>query len=526
MKNKRGETSMTNNDEAFEELRKREERERAMGGPEKVKKQHDSGKLTARERLGLLFDSGSFQEVDMFVRHRCTDFDMARSFIPGEGVVTGYGKVNGRPVCAFSQDFTAMGGTLGEMHARKICRVMDLAVRTGVPVVGFNDSGGARIQEGVDSLHGYGEIFFRNSFASGMVPQISAIMGPCAGGAVYSPALTDWVFMVRKTSYMFITGPDVIKAATGEDIGLEELGGATVHATKSGVSHFACDSDAHAIELIRELLGYLPANCKEPPPLVDLGDAPERTEPALDAMIPDDPRRAYDMKEVIRAIVDNGQFLEPHSRYARNMIVCFARLGGRTVGVIANQPNHLAGCLDVDASDKASRFIRFCDAFNIPLLTIADVPGYLPGSRQEWAGIIRHGAKLLWSYSEATVPKLTLITRKKYGGAYMAMCSQELGADFTFAWPKAELAVMGAEGAANIIHRREINGAADPEAKRAEKIREYDRLFNTPYMAAARGYVNAVILPRDTRPALIKALETLSTKSQPTPVRRHGNIPL
>jgi acetyl-CoA carboxylase carboxyltransferase component len=332
--------------------------------------------------------------------------------------------------------------------------------------------------------------------------------------------------MVRKTSYMFITGPDVIKAATGEDIGLEELGGATVHTTKSGVSHFACDSDAEAIELIRELLGYLPANSKELPPLVDLGDEPDRTEPALDDIIPDDPQLPYNMKDVIRAIVDNGQFLEPHSQYARNIIVCFARLNGRTVGVIANQPNYLAGCLDVDAADKASRFVRFCDAFNIPLVTIADVPGYLPGSWQEWAGIIRHGAKLLWSYSEATVPKITLITRKKYGGAYMAMCSSELGADFTFAWPKAEVAVMGAEGAVNIIHRREINEAADPEAKRAEKIREYNELFNTPYIAAARGYVNAVILPRETRPRLIKALEILSTKSQPTPVRRHGNIPL
>ncbi len=517
---------MTSNAEAFEELRKRQETEKSMGGPERVKKQHDSGKLTARERLELLFDSGSFQELDMFVRHRCTDFDMAQTFVPGEGVVTGYGKVNGRPVCAFSQDFTSMGGTLGEMHARKICNVMDLAVRTGVPIVGFNDSGGARIQEGVDSLHGYGEIFFRNSWASGMIPQISAILGPCAGGAVYSPAMTDWVFMVKKTSYMFITGPDVIKAATGEDIGFEELGGATVHTTKSGVAHFACDNDAQAIQMIRGLLSYLPSNSKEPPPVVDLGDDPNRTEPALDDIIPDDPRKAYDMKSVIRAIVDRGEILEPHAQYARNMIVCFARLSGRTVGIIANQPNYLAGCLDVNASDKASRFIRFCDAFNIPLITIADVPGYLPGSKQEWAGIIRHGAKLLWSYSEATVPKVTLITRKKYGGSYMAMCSQELGADFTFAWPKAEIAVMGAEGATNIIHRREINGAADPEATRLEKMSEYQQLFYTPYIAAARGYVNDVILPRDTRPKLITALEMLSAKSQPPPVRRHGNIPL
>ena len=372
--------------EAFEELRRREAKETAMGGPERIKKQHETGKLTARERLGLLFDPGSFEELDMFVRHRSTDFDMAQTFVPGEGVVTGYGKVDGRPVFAFSQDFTAMGGTLGEMHARKICRVIDLAVRAGAPVVGFNDSGGARIQEGVDSLHGYGEIFFRNAFASGMIPQISAIMGPCAGGAVYSPAMTDWVFMVRKTSHMFITGPDVIKAVTGEVIDMEELGGATVHATKSGVAHFACDSDAQAIEMIRELLGYLPSSGREPPPVVDLGDDPDRIEPALDDIIPDDPRQAYDMKAVIRAIVDRGQFLEPHSQYARNIVVCLARLAGRTVGVIANQPNYLAGCLDVDAADKASRFIRFCDAFKIPLVTIADVPGYLPG--RDRAGMV------------------------------------------------------------------------------------------------------------------------------------------
>jgi acetyl-CoA carboxylase carboxyltransferase component len=512
--------------EAFGEFRKREKKEKALGGTERVKKQHDSGKLTARERLGLLFDAGTFEELDMFVRHRCTDFDMPQSFVAGEGVVTGYGKVNNKLVCAFSQDFTSMGGTLGEMHAKKICHIMDLATHIGVPIVGFNDSGGARIQEGVDSLHGYGEIFFRNSFSSGMIPQISAIMGSCAGGAVYSPAMTDWVFMVDKTSFMFITGPDIIKAATSEEIGTEELGGAMVHATKSGVAHFTCSNDAQAIEMIRELLGYLPSNSKEYPPIVDLGDDPNRAETYLDDLIPDDPRKGYDMREVIRAIVDNGQFIEPHARYARNIIICFARLNGKTVGIIANQPNYLAGCLDIDSSDKASRFIRFCDAFNIPLVTIADVPGYLPGSKQEWGGIIRHGAKLLWSYSEATVPKITVVTRKKYGGAYMAMCSPELGADFTFAWPKAEMAVMGAEQAANIIHRREIKAATDPEAVRAKKLEEYKQLFSNPYIAAARGYVNAVILPRDTRPKLIKALDALSTKSQSVPERRHGNIPL
>jgi acetyl-CoA carboxylase carboxyltransferase component len=512
--------------EAFDELRKREEREKALGGAEKIKKQHESGKLTARERLDLLFDAGTFEELDMFVRHRCTDFDMPQTFVAGEGVVTGYGKVNSKLVFAFSQDFTSMGGTLGEMHAKKICHVMDLAIRAGVPIVGFNDSGGARIQEGVDSLQGYGEIFFRNSFASGVIPQISAIMGPCAGGAVYSPAMTDWVFMIDKTSYMFITGPDIIKAATSEEIGLEELGGAMVHTTKSGVAHFAYSSDAQAIEMIRELLGYLPPNSKERPPVVDLGDDPNRTEAYLDDLIPDDPRRGYDMREVIRAIADKGQFIKPHARYAQNIIVCFARLNGRTVGIIANQPNYLAGCLDINSSDKASRFVRFCDAFNIPLITIADVPGYLPGSKQEWGGIIRHGAKLLWSYSEAAVPKITVVTRKKYGGAYMAMCSRELGADFTFAWPKAQMAVMGAEQAANIIHRCEINAAADPEAVRAKKLEEYRQLFNNPYIAAARGYVNAVILPRDTRPKLIKALDALSSKSQSVPDRRHGNIPL
>jgi acetyl-CoA carboxylase carboxyltransferase component len=517
---------MSTNAEAMEELKKREEREKAMGGSQRVKKQHDLGKLTARERLDLLFDAGTFRELDMFVRHRCTDFGMAQTFVAGEGVVTGYGKVNGRSVYAFSQDFTSMGGTLGEMHAKKICDVMDLAIRSGVPIVGFNDSGGARIQEGVDSLQGYGEIFFRNSYASGMIPQISAIMGPCAGGAVYSPAMTDWIFMVKDTSYMFITGPDITRSATGEDIGINELGGTAVHTTKSGVAHFACDSDAQAIEMIKKLLSHLPSNFREHPPVVDLDDDPNRTDTALDDIIPSDPREPYDMKAVIRAIVDRGQFLEPHAKYARNIIVCLGRLNGRTVGIVANQPNYLAGCLDVDASDKASRFVRFCDAFNIPLITIADVPGYLPGRRQEQAGIIRHGAKLLWSYSEATVPKITLITRKKYGGAYMAMCSREVGADLTFAWPQAQAAVMGAEQAIDLVFRRKIEAAADPEAEHAKSIEEYKRLFNNPYSAAARGHINAVILPRETRPILISALEILSTKSQPLPTRRHGNIPL
>ncbi len=508
------------------ELREKEEREKALGGPKQVQKQHEAGKLTARERLELLFDPGSFHELDMFVRHRCNYFDMPQTFVPGEGVITGYGMVNGRQVCAFSQDFTSMAGTLGEMHAKKICKVMDLAMRIGIPIVGFNDSGGARIQEGVDALSGYGQIFYRNSCASGVIPQISAIMGPTAGGAVYSPAMTDWVFMVKKTSYMFITGPEVIKTSVGEEVTSEELGGAMVHNTKSGVAHFACDSDAQTIEMIKELLSYLPSNNMEDPPLLDAEDDPTRIDPALDSIIPDDPRKAYDMRKIIRSLVDNEKILEPHYHYARNMIVCLARLNGRTVGIIANQPMHLAGCLDVNASDKATRFIRFCDAFNIPLITLVDVPGYLPGTDQEWSGIIRHGAKLLWCYSEATVPKITLVTRKAYGGSYLAMCSRDLGADMLFAWPMAEMAVMGAEGAINIIYRREIKESEDPKAKREEKLMEYRDLLYNPYIAASRGYIDEVIVPQETRSKLIAALELLSTKRETRPPKKHGNIPV
>jgi len=510
----------------LKELREREEKERALGGPKRIEKQHQAGKLTARERLDLLFDPGSFCELDMFVRHRCTDFDMQEAFIAAEGVVTGYGTVNGRPVCAYSQDFTSRGGTLGEMHAKKICKVMDLAVRMGTPVIGFNDSGGARIQEGVDALSGYGSIFFRNSCASGVIPQLSAIMGPTAGGAVYSPAMTDWLFMVKKTSYMFITGPDVIKTVSGEEIDFEGLGGAEVHNIKSGVAHFACESDNHAIEMIKELLSYLPSNNMEDPPLLDIGDDPNRTAPNLDTIVPDSARQSYDMKDVILSIVDNGAVLEPHSLYAGNMIVCFARLNGRTVGIIANQPLFIAGSLDVNASDKATRFIRFCDAFNIPLLTVVDVPGYLPGTDQEWSGIIRHGAKLLWCYSEATVPKITLIVRKAYGGAYLAMCAKELGADMVLAWPTAEIAVMGAEGATKIIHRREISEAADAEAKLQEKVQEYCDLFYNPYIAASRGLVDEVIMPSETRPKIIAALDFLSSKRETRPPKKHGNIPV
>jgi len=510
----------------LKELKEREERLKALGGQERVEKQHKAGKLTARERLDLLFDPGSFHELDLFVQHRATLFGMDKVVVPAEGVITGFGTVNGRPVCAFSQDFTSMGGTLGEMHAKKICKVMDLAMKRGVPIVGFNDSGGARIQEGVDALSGYGQIFFRNSIASGVIPQISAVMGPTAGGAVYSPAMTDWVFMTKDTSYMHITGPAVIKQVTGEEITSEELGGAMTHATKSGVCHFVCDNDAQAIELIKKLLSYLPSNCSELPPTVQPSDDPNRVDPGLDSIIPDDSAKAYDMRKVIKSIVDNGDILEPHFHYARNAIVCFARLNGRPIGVIANQPMHLAGCLDVNASDKITRFIRFCDAFNIPLLTIADVPGYLPGKDQEWLGIIRHGAKVLWAYSEATVPKITLIIRKDYGGSYLAMCSKDLGADFVFAWPTAEIAVMGAEGATPIIFRKEIEAAPDPEAMEREKVKEYRELLYNPYIAASRGYIDEIILPRDSRPKIIRALEFLSAKRETRPPRRHGNIPV
>ena len=510
----------------LKELKDREKKIETLGGPERVEKQHKSGKLTARERLDLLFDPGSFHELDLFVQHRATLFGMDKVVVPAEGVVTGYGTVNGRHVCAFSQDFTSMGGTLGEMHAKKICKVMDLAMKCGVPIVGFSDSGGARIQEGVDALSGYGQIFFRNSAASGVIPQLSAIMGPTAGGAVYSPAMTDWVFMTKRTSYMHITGPAVIKQVTGEEVTSEELGGAISHATKSGVCHFACDSDAQAIELIKKLLSYLPSSNSAPIPLIKSSDAPNRVVPALDNIIPDEPSKVYDMRGVIQYIVDNGETLEPHYNYARNAIICFARLNGRTVGVIANQPMHLAGCLDVNASDKITRFIRFCDAFNIPLLTIADVPGYLPGKDQEWLGIIRHGAKLLWAYSEATVPKITLIIRKDYGGSYLAMCSKDLGADFVFAWPTAEIAVMGAEGATPIIFRKEIEASPDSEAKEQEKIQEYRDLLYNPYIAASRGYVDEVILPRESRSKIIKALEFLAAKQETRPSKKHGNIPM
>jgi acetyl-CoA carboxylase carboxyltransferase component len=513
-------------EDKIKDLKAKEKQVLQMGGEKAIAKQKEKGKLTARERLNLLFDPGTFREIDMFVEHRCSNFDMENIEIASDGVITGHGLVDGRPVFAFSQDFTSRAGSLGEMHAKKICKVMDLALKAGVPFIGFNDSGGARIQEGVDALSGYGQIFYRNSVSSGVVPQISAIMGPTAGGAVYSPAMTDFVFMVKNSSYMFITGPDVIKAVTGEEITFEDLGGAMTHNEKSGVAQFACESDEDAINQIKRLLSFLPANNMEDPPFVQTNDNPKRSDPALDTIVPDNPNQSYDMKAVIRSIVDNGDFFEPHQYFAKNMIVCFARLNGRTVGIIANQPEVLAGCLDIDASDKATRFIRFCDAFNIPLLTIADVPGYLPGSQQEWGGIIRHGAKLLWCYSEATVPKLLLITRKDYGGSYLAMCSRDLGADMAFAWPTGEVAVMGAAGAANIIHRKEIKEADDSEAKRQAKIEEYEALFSNPYRAANRGYIDAVIVPSETRPRLIEALEIMCSKRELRPPKKHGNIPV
>lgn len=510
----------------IEELKQKEAQILQMGGEKALEKRKEKGVLNARERLNHLFDEGSFRELDMFVTHRCTNFGMEKVTIPADGVVTGHGKVNGRVVFAYAQDFTARAGSLGEMQAKKICKVMDMALKAGAPIIGMNDSGGARIQEGIDALSGYGEIFFRNSAASGVIPQISAIMGPTAGGAVYSPAMTDFIFMVKESSYMFITGPNVIKAVTGEEITFEDLGGAMAHNEKSGVAQFACESDEDAIDQIKKLLSYLPSNNMEDPPVVPATDDVNRTDDALNEIIPDNPNRAYDIKDVIASIVDDGEYFEPHQYFAKNIVICFARLNGRSIGIIANQPAHLAGCLDIDASDKATRFIRFCDAFNIPMLTIADVPGYLPGSNQEWGGIIRHGAKLLWCYSEATVPKLLLITRKDYGGSYLAMCSKHLGADMAFAWPTAEIAVMGAEGAANIIHAREIKNAEDPVAKRKEKIDEYNEQFSNPYCAAARGYVDAVIEPAQTRPRLIDALEAMVTKRELRPAKKHGNIPV
>ncbi|HHW02771.1 MAG TPA: methylmalonyl-CoA carboxyltransferase [Thermoanaerobacterales bacterium] len=496
------------------------------GGEKRIKKQHESGKLTARERIQKLLDEESFVEIDAFVEHRCIQFDMTETKAPGEGVVTGYGTINGRLVFVFAQDFTVIGGSLGEMHAAKIVKVMDMAMKMGAPLIGLNDSGGARIQEGVDALKGYGEIFYRNTLASGVIPQISVILGPCAGGAVYSPALTDFIFMVSGTSKMFITGPQVIKAVTGEEVSPEDLGGARAHNQKSGVAHFMSQNEEECFDQIKKLLSYIPSNNLEDAPFKETEDSPVKILPELDNIVPVDPNKPYDMKEIIKMVVDEGDFFEVQALYAQNMITGFARLSGHSVGILANQPRVLAGCLDINASDKAARFIRFCDAFNIPLITFTDTPGYLPGVAQEHGGIIRHGAKLLYAYSEATVPKITVITRKAYGGAYIAMCSRHLGADQVFAWPTAEIAVMGPEGAANIIFKKEIEESNDPVAARNEKIEEYRDRFANPYQAAARGYVDDVIEPSTTRVKLISALEMLMSKRETRPAKKHGNIPV
>ncbi|HWR62054.1 MAG TPA: carboxyl transferase domain-containing protein [Clostridia bacterium] len=496
------------------------------GGADRVNKQHKAGKLTARERINLLMDPGSFVELDAFMKHRCTEFGMESLEAPAEGVITGYGTVNDRLVYVYAQDFTVVGGSLGEMHAKKICKVLDLALKMGAPVVGMNDSGGARIQEGVDALSGYGQIFYRNTIASGVIPQISVIMGPCAGGAVYSPALTDFIFMVDKTSQMFITGPQVIKTVTGEEVSSEDLGGAMTHNRTSGVAHFISPDEKACIEDIKRLLSFLPSNNLETAPVYDTGDDLNRIEEALNTIVPDNPNKPYDMKDIIKAIVDNGDFMEVQPYYAQNIITAYARINGVSVGIIANQPKVLAGCLDINASDKAGRFIRTCDAFNVPILNLVDVPGFLPGTNQEYGGIIRHGAKMLYAYSEATVPKVTMIVRKAYGGAYLAMCSKDLGADMVFAWPMAEIAVMGPEGAANIIFKKDIEGAENPAQARTEKIQEYRDKFATPYIAASRGYVDAVIEPSETRQRLASAFEMLASKRENRPAKKHGNLPV
>ena len=510
----------------IEELRQKKEKVLKGGGAKRIEAQHAKGKLTARERLNLLFDADTFVELDAFVVHRSTNFDMAGTEAPGEGVVTGYGMIDDRLVYAFAQDFTVLGGSLGEYHAEKIVKVQDNALKVGAPFVGLNDSGGARIQEGVNALSGFGKIFYRNTISSGVIPQISAIMGPCAGGAVYSPAITDFVFMVDKTSQMFITGPQVIKTVTGEDVSAEELGGAMTHNSVSGVAHFMASDDEDCIAQIRNLLSYLPSNNMETPPAYGTDDDSNRLIPELDTFIPDNPNKPYDVYDVIQHLADNGEFCDVQPHYAKNMVTCFVRFNGQTVGIIANQPKVLAGCLDINASDKAARFIRRCDAFNIPILNIVDVPGFLPGTGQEYGGIIRHGAKMLYAYSEATVPKVTLITRKAYGGAYIGMCNKELGADMVFAWPSAEIAVMGPEGAANIVFKKDISNAEDPVSKRQEKIEDYKSQFANPYKAAEMRYVDDIVEPSTTRPRLVSAFDMLASKRQSLPAKKHGNIPL
>lgn len=511
--------------EKIAELRRRRE-QASTTDPRAAQKQHERGKMTARERIEALLDPGSFVELDAFAVHRTSAFGMERRKPLGDGVITGHGTIDGRPVCLFAQDFTVFGGSLGEVFAEKICKVMDLAIRMGVPCIGLNDSGGARIQEGVVSLGGYAEIFYRNVLSSGVIPQISVIVGPCAGGAVYSPAMTDFIMMVKGSSQMFITGPDVIKTVTGEEVGFDELGGAMTHNSRSGVAHFAIDNEQECFEQLRTLLSFLPANNLDDPPYIPPEDDPERAEESLQTLIPDNPRRGYDMRAVLEAVVDDNFFFEVQPFYARNIMIGFARLDGHAVGIVANQPIQLAGTLDIDSSVKAARFVRFCDAFNIPLVTFVDVPGFLPGTQQEYGGIIRHGAKLLYAYCEATVPKLTVITRKAYGGAYDVMASKHIRADFNFAWPTAEIAVMGVDAAVRIIFRKELSEASDPAQRQAELVEDYQNRFANPYVAAERGYIDAVIEPSETRSALIRALRLARTKRQSLPARKHGNIPL
>ncbi|MCZ6599808.1 MAG: acyl-CoA carboxylase subunit beta [Acidobacteria bacterium] len=510
----------------YDEFHRRDEEALAGAGPERIQKQHDAGKLTARERVHELLDPGTFQEFDRFVVHRCHNFGLDRKKIPGDGVITGHGRIDGREVMLYSQDFTVFGGSLSETYAQKICKIMDTAVRNGVPIIGINDSGGARIQEGVVSLGGYAEIFLRNTLASGVVPQLTAIMGPCAGGAVYSPAITDFIAMVRETSYMFITGPDVIRNVTHEEVSKEKLGGAETHAAVSGVAHFATDDDRSCLALLRRLFSYLPANNLEEPPHAATDDPVDRQEKGLDSLIPENPNQPYDMKKLLGMVMDDGEFLEVHQEFARNIIVGFARLGGRAVGVVANQPAHLAGVLDIDSARKGARFVRFCDAFNIPLITFEDVPGFLPGTDQEWRGIISHGAKLLYAFAEATVPKITVITRKAYGGAYCVMASKHIRADLNLAYPTAEIAVMGPDGAVSILYRRELAASENPQEARERRADEYRRRFANPYDAAERGFVDEVIEPHRTRERLIVGLDLLRNKRDSNPAKKHGNIPL
>lgn len=510
----------------IEKLRQLKKESELLGGEDQIRKQHEKGKMTARERILKLLDEGSFVELDRFVLHQCVHFGIDKKRFLGDGVVTGYGTINGRLVYVFSQDFTVFGGSLGEAYANKICKIMDLAMKVGAPVIGLNDSGGARIQEGVVSLGGYAEIFFRNVMASGVIPQISVIMGPCAGGAVYSPAMTDFIIMTKNTSYMHITGPEVIKAITGEIVTSEELGGAISHSTKSGVAHFACENEEESLNFVKKLMTFIPSNNLEDPPYIETGDDINRQDMALLDLVPDDPNKPYNVKDVIRAVVDGGELLEVHEGWAKNIVCGFARLGGHSIGIVANQAAHLAGCLDIFASIKAGRFVRFCDCFNIPLVTFVDVPGFLPGTAQEYGGIITHGAKLLYAYCEATVPKLTVILRKAYGGAYDVMCSKHIRADINLAWPSAEIAVMGPDGAVNIIFRKEIQDAEDKAKRKEELVRDYREKFASPYIAAERGYIDDVIEPQETRPRLINSLKTLLTKRESRPAKKHGNIPL